>query len=89
MTLDTPSWRLEIDRLSQASGVDVMDYRSYLRALEQRREFFRSMGATATDHGVLVPDSVGMDPVEAETLFQHALQGQPPVLRRHASLPAC
>jgi glucuronate isomerase len=56
--------------------VDVTDFRSYLRALEQRRDFFRSMGATATDHGVLMPDSVGMDPVEAETIFQHALHGQ-------------
>jgi len=76
MTLDAPGWRLDIDRLSQGSGVDVTDYRSYLRALEQRRELFRSMGATATDHGVLAPDTVNMDSVEAETLFQHALHGQ-------------
>ena len=55
MTLDAPGWRENIDRLSQASRVDVTDYHSYLRALEQRRDFFRSMGATATDHGVLTP----------------------------------
>ena len=76
VTLDAPGWRSNIDRLSQVSGVDVIDYRSFLRALEQRREFFRSMGATATDHGVLVPETVVMDPVEAEMLFQRALHGQ-------------
>ena len=76
MTLDAPGWRSDIDRLSQASGMDVTDYRLYLHALEQRRDFFRSMGATATDHGVLAPETVAMDPVEAETLFQHALHGQ-------------
>jgi glucuronate isomerase len=54
----------------------VTDYRSYLRALEQRRDFFRSMGATATDHGVLEPETVDLDTLEAETLFQHALHGQ-------------
>ena len=76
MTLDAPGWRSDIDRLSQASGVDVMDYPSYLHALEQRRDFFRSLGATATDHGALVPETVEMDPAEAERLFQCALHGQ-------------
>ena len=76
MTLDAPGWRSDIDRLSQASGVDVTDYPSYLHALEQRRDFFRSLGATATDHGALVPETVEMDPAEAERLFQCALHGQ-------------
>ena len=75
-TLDAPGRRSNIERLSQVSGVDVTDYRSYLHALEQRRDFFRSMGATATDHGVLVPDTAGMDPVEAEAIFQRALHDQ-------------
>jgi glucuronate isomerase len=74
--LDAHNWRAEIERLSQVSGVDVKDYRMYLRALEQRRDFFRSMGATATDIGVLVPATVGLDPVEAEALFQRGLHGQ-------------
>ena len=74
--LDAPGWRSDIDRLSQVSRVDVTDFQSYLRALEQRRDFFRSMGAVATDHGVLVPETVNMDPAEAEGLFQCALHGQ-------------
>jgi len=69
--------------------VEVTDYRSYLRALEQRRDFFRSMGATATDHGVLEPETVDLDTLEAETLFQHALHGRVPLPRRSVSPPAC
>ena len=76
MTLDASDWKAEIDQLSQASGVEVKDYPSYLRALERRRDFFRSMGATATDHGVLIPTTVEMDPAGAERLFQRALHGQ-------------
>jgi glucuronate isomerase len=76
IALDAPGWRSDIDRLSQVSGVDVTDFRSYLRALEQRRDFFRSMGAVATDHDVLVPETVDLDPAEAGAIFQRALHGQ-------------
>ena len=76
VNLDSPGWLANIALLSQVSGVEVTDFRSYLRALEQRRDFFRSLGATATDHGVLVPETFDMDPVEAEAIFQRALHGQ-------------
>ena len=32
-----------------------LEQEAYLAALESRRDFFRSMGATATDHGVSSP----------------------------------
>jgi glucuronate isomerase len=76
VNLDAPGWRANLDQLSQVSGVDVTDFNSYLRALEQRRAFFRSMGATATDHAVLVPDTVTLSPVEADAIFQSSLKGQ-------------
>ena len=76
VNLDAPSWHANLDRLSQVSGVDVTNYSSYLQALEQRRVFFRSMGATATDHAVLVPDTVELSPDEAGAIFQRALRKQ-------------
>jgi len=76
VNLDAPGWRANLDRLSQVSGVDVTDYGSYLRALEQRRAFFRLMGATATDHATLMPDTVTLSPVEADAILQRALRGQ-------------
>jgi glucuronate isomerase len=76
VNFDAPNWRTNIDRLSQVSGVDVTDYDSFIRALEQRREFFKAMGATATDHAALTPATIELSPVEADALFQRALKGQ-------------
>ena len=76
VNLDTPNWRANVDRLSQVSGVDVVDYASFIRALEQRRGFFKATGATATDHAALAPTTAELTLVEAETVFQRALKGQ-------------
>ncbi|MFH1524089.1 MAG: glucuronate isomerase [Chloroflexota bacterium] len=76
VNLDAPGWRANIDRLGQVSGVEVTDYTSYLWALEQRRTFFRSMGATATDHAVLTPDTALLSPDEADAILQRALRRQ-------------
>ena len=74
--LDAPSWRQNIDKLSEVSGITVSDYRSFIAALEQRRAFFRSMGATATDSGSFAPDTTPLTPLEAEAIFQRALRGK-------------
>jgi glucuronate isomerase len=76
VTLDAPDWRSNIDKLSAVSGIDVVDFVSYIRALEQRRDFFKSMGATATDHATLTPFTVELSPAEADAIFQRALRGE-------------
>jgi len=48
--LSTAGWHHNIDLLSQASGIDVVDYGSFLDALQERRSYFKEMGALATDH---------------------------------------
>ncbi len=75
LRLDAPAWRQELARLSAASGVEVTGYASFVRALEQRREFFKAMGAVASDHGALGADTTPLPPADAEEIFQHALQG--------------
>lgn len=76
VNFDAPNWRANIDKLSEVSGVEVRDYRSYIQALEQRRSFFKSMGATATDHAALVPAAAELTPVQAEETFRCALMGE-------------
>jgi len=66
----------QIQALSDASGVDVTDYRSYLTSLEQRRRFFKEMGATATDQAALTAYTERLSEREAETIFQRALRGE-------------
>ncbi len=76
INLDAPNWRQNIGQLSAVSGIHVADYPSFIRALEQRREFFKLMGATAADHAARTPATAELTPLEAETLFQRALKGQ-------------
>lgn len=76
INLDNSGWRQQIDRLSEVSGITVDRYSRYLQALAERRAFFKSMGAKATDHSTLTPYTVELSAREADAIFQRALQGQ-------------
>jgi len=41
-----------VDRLAAASNVDIDRFRDFLDALTERHEFFHSMGARLSDHGL-------------------------------------
>jgi glucuronate isomerase len=71
-----PGWRDNVDALSQASGIDVDSYPAFIRAMEDRRVYFREMGATATDQAAETAYTEELDRGEAEVLFQRALRGQ-------------
>jgi glucuronate isomerase len=75
INIDAPDWLQQIAALSEVSGVDVGDYRSYIAALEQRRAFFKQMGAVATDHAALSAYTEQLSPTEAEAIFQRARRG--------------
>lgn len=76
VNLDTEGWEANIARLSEVSGVDVRDYTSFVQALEQRRAFFKGMGATATDHAALTAYTAHLSDSEADAIFQRALKGE-------------
>jgi glucuronate isomerase len=71
-------WGREIDALggSLASPGPIEDYPTFLAALDERRAFFRSMGATATDHGVVEPRTERLAADEVEELFRRARRGE-------------
>lgn len=75
VNLDTPGWRNNIETLSAASGIPVRNYATYIQALENRRAFFKSRGATATDHAALTPYTHELAAREADDIFQRALRG--------------
>jgi glucuronate isomerase len=64
-----------IDLLSKVSGITVTAYSSYIAALEQRRHFFKTLGATATDHAALTAYTARLSVQEADAIFQRALHG--------------
>ena len=53
-----------------------ISYRAFIQALENRRAFFKSMGATATDHAAQTAYTEELTDAEAEAIFQRALSGQ-------------
>jgi glucuronate isomerase len=75
VNISLPAWRENITQLSAASGINIVDFPSFIRALEQRRAFFKSMGATATDSGVYSPATEFLTPAAADAIFQRALKG--------------
>lgn len=75
VNLDAVGWRDEIDKLSATSGIEVGSYAAFIAALENRRAFFKQMGAKATDHAALTAYTNRLSDVEAEAIFQRALQG--------------
>ena len=73
--IDQPEWKGQIDLLRDVSGIDIGDYVSYITALEARRDFFREMGATATDHAAETPFTEVLSPKEVDAIFQRGLVG--------------
>jgi len=57
-------------------ALGARDYAAFIRTLAERRAYFKQLGATATDHGVLEPYTDLLAEDQAEHLFQRALQGQ-------------
>ncbi|HEX7598823.1 MAG TPA: glucuronate isomerase, partial [Polyangia bacterium] len=76
LDLQRPGWNEQVAALSRLSNIDVGDYRSFILALENRRAFFKHMGAVATDHAALSPYTAELTPGEAEAIFQRARRGQ-------------
>jgi glucuronate isomerase len=75
VNLEAEGWRAQIDRLSEVSGIAVDSYPAFIQALEQRRAFFKSMGAVATDHATLTPFTERLSDREAQVIFDQALKG--------------
>ncbi len=70
-----PSWRAEIAKLESQTNMSIVDMRSFFSALQSRRDYFASLGATSTDHGVVEPRTARLPDAEAERVFASALGG--------------
>jgi len=71
-----PGWQDALHALEDAAGRSIHDYTTFIEVLEDRRAFFKEMGATSTDHGVYGPRTHRLSDQRAEQLFQKALQGK-------------
>jgi len=72
--ITAPDWPDRIDDLRERCDMTIDDYDDFIEALEDRRAFFKSMGAVATDHAVLRPYTQKLSDAKADRIFQAALR---------------
>lgn len=65
-----------VAQLGDLTGEPATTWLGYLRAHRTRRAFFRSFGATATDHGHATARTENLSQADAAALFDLALQGR-------------
>ena len=70
-----PGWSAELARLERVVGSSIRDYAALVTALTRRRAEFKGLGATATDHAVMVPRTERVADTEAGYLFTKAQEG--------------
>nr|WP_194304073.1 glucuronate isomerase [Chthonobacter albigriseus] len=56
-------------RFGEITGCDVATYAGYLEAHRVRRAFFKSFGATSTDHGHISARTADLSRIDAERLY--------------------
>lgn len=75
VNLDAPRWKENLHDLEAACGFEITNFPAFIRALQERRAFFITMGATATDHACVTPLTEELTPRETEAIFSRALNG--------------
>jgi len=75
MDLSVKNWKQNIELLGEIFGEEISSYEKFIKALEQRRAFFKTMGATSSDSGVYSPYTHELSKNEAGLIFQRALKG--------------
>lgn len=71
----TSRWGELLSRLEEVSGISTGTYRGFVQALESRRAAFKALGATATDHGHVSADAVGLSDWEASRVYDRLRLG--------------
>jgi glucuronate isomerase len=71
-----PGWLAELRELQRTTGHSISTYGEFANALQERRWYFKRMGATATDHAVVEPYTEQLSEQEADRLFHRALRGE-------------
>jgi glucuronate isomerase len=69
------AWSAELSALEHTTGMSIGTFDAFIAALEDRRRFFKTMGATSTDHAVVEPYTERLADADANAIFERALAG--------------
>jgi glucuronate isomerase len=68
-------FRANVAKLSEITGENTATWNGYLAAHRNRRAFFKTMGATSTDHGHPTPLTCDLTAPDCQRLLDRALAG--------------
>ncbi|MBX2818518.1 MAG: glucuronate isomerase [Rhodothermaceae bacterium] len=73
--INRPNWKQQMQALERVCGYEIPTYATFIQALEERRAFFKEMGAVSTDHAVLIPYTERLSEHSVTSIFESALKG--------------
>ncbi|MEN7974015.1 MAG: glucuronate isomerase, partial [Verrucomicrobiota bacterium] len=73
---DSNAWKQYIQTLENAAGISVNSFASLVEAIENRHEFFNSVGCRLSDHGVAYVPDADATPSELDAIFKKAMNGE-------------
>ncbi len=71
--LSARNWEQNLSALEKSVGYEITNYKKLIQALEDRRKYFKEVGATSTDHGVFSPYTHQLTSKEADEIYNRAL----------------
>ncbi|RAN79416.1 glucuronate isomerase [Bacillus sp. SRB_336] len=69
-------WAERVEKLVETAGDGLSGYEGYIRALENRRQYFVDHGAVSADHGARTARTLRLDATAAGALFDKARRGE-------------
>ena len=73
---DHERFQTALDEFAEITGENTRDWQGYLAAHRKRREDFKAIGTTSSDHGHPTAFTADLDPAEAEALFDKVVAGK-------------
>ena len=75
---DPKSYKAYIGRLSEVSGIDILNYTTLIDALQKRHDFFEENGCRLSDHGMDRFYDDTCTKAELDAIFANVMNGQTP-----------
>jgi len=79
MAIETPvAYASYLEKLGEASGIEINSYATLCEALQKRHDFFGTMGCRLSDHGLDTFHAADYTEPEIERIFRKVLSGKTP-----------
>ena len=75
---DAPTWNQFVDKLAEASGIEIADYQSFLDGLRNRHDYFHQNGCRLSDHGLDTAYAADYTNKEIKNIFDKVRSGKAP-----------